>query len=46
MAQVVTAKSADRFLIALETTCEYTIKVTFLYNKGKEVSFTKNISFL
>jgi len=39
VSHVVPARSADRFLIALDTTAVYALRVTLFYNKGQEVSF-------
>jgi hypothetical protein len=41
VSQVVPARSADRFLIALETTTLYLLEVTLHYNRDQAVSFTK-----
>ncbi len=43
VSHVVYANSVDRFSIALHTTTVYTLKVTFEYNEGKAVSFTRRI---
>jgi hypothetical protein len=39
VSQVVGARSADRFLIATNTTCSYTLKLTLEYNKSQSVSY-------
>jgi hypothetical protein len=41
VSHVVHRNRADRFLIALDTTCIYLLKVTFEYNRGKMASFEK-----
>src|SRR4051812_19678297 len=38
---VVSARHADRFLIALDSTTIYLLEVTLYYNKGQRISFTK-----
>ena len=43
ISQVVPGRSADRFLIALDTTTVYVIKVTLHYNNDQTVSFTRRI---
>jgi hypothetical protein len=41
VSHLVPARSADRFLIALETTTVYVLEVTLHYNKDSSVSFSK-----
>lgn len=41
ISHVVPARSADRFLVALDTTTVYTLEVTLYYNKDQKVSFKK-----